>query len=69
MVLSEFLNEWLDGNSRLLVHTSGSTGDPKPMWVEKQRMLNSARMQCDFLGLRRGDTALLCMNLKPGIMK
>ena len=64
MVLSEFLNEWLDGNSRLLVHTSGSTGDPKPMWVEKQRMLNSARMQCDFLGLRRGDTALLCMNLK-----
>ena len=33
------------------------------MLVEKQRMLNSARITCDFLGLREGDTALLCMSL------
>ena len=26
-------------------------------------MLNSARITCDFLGLREGDTALLCMSL------
>ena len=64
MVLSEFLSEWWDGNDKLLVHTSGSTGDPKPLWVEKQRMLDSAQMQCDFLGLKSGDSALLCMNLK-----
>ena len=47
----------------MLVHTSGSTGKPKPMWVEKRRMEASARMTCDFLGLREGDTALLCMSL------
>lgn len=33
------------------------------MWIEKQRMLNSARITCDFLGLQNGDTALLCMSL------
>lgn len=39
------------------------TGKPKPMWVEKEKMLNSARVTCDFLGLKPGDTALLCMPL------
>lgn len=63
MTLEEFLAEWKDVNSRLLVHTSGSTGKPKPMMVEKARMLNSARITCDFLGLKSGDTALLCMSL------
>ena len=33
------------------------------MLVEKKRMLNSARITCDFLGLKKGDTALLCMSL------
>jgi O-succinylbenzoic acid--CoA ligase len=33
------------------------------MMVEKRRMLASARITCDFLGLRPGDTALLCMSL------
>ncbi|MBV2223582.1 MAG: long-chain fatty acid--CoA ligase, partial [Cloacibacterium sp.] len=27
----------------------------------KKRMLNSAKMTCDFLGLKEGDTALLCL--------
>ena len=44
------------------VKTSGSTGEPKRMMVEKSRMLNSARITCDFLGLKPGDTALLCMS-------
>ena len=63
MTPEEFLQEWNNGADRVLVHTSGSTGRPKPLWVEKQRMLNSARITCDFLGLRPGDTALLCMSL------
>lgn len=63
MTLKEFLDEWNDGRPTLLVHTSGSTGEPKPMWVEKTKMLNSARITCDFLGLKGGDTALLCMPL------
>ena len=63
MTLEDFLSEWNNDNDRVLVHTSGSTGKPKPMMVEKKRMLNSARITCDFLGLKPGDSALLCMSL------
>jgi O-succinylbenzoic acid--CoA ligase len=63
MTLEEFLDEWNNASDKVLVHTSGSTGKPKPMWVEKRRMEASARITCDFLGLKAGDTALLCMSL------
>ena len=63
MDLEEFLAEWHNDSPTVLVHTSGSTGKPKPMYVEKRRMEASARMTCDFLGLREGDTALLCLPL------
>lgn len=63
MTLDEFLDEWNSPSDYVHVQTSGSTGQPKPMLVEKQRMLNSARITCDFLGLKTGDTALLCMSL------
>ena len=63
MTLEDFLSEWNNDSDRVLVHTSGSTGKPKPMLVEKKRMLNSARITCDFLGLKPGDSALLCMSL------
>ena len=63
MTLEDFFSEWNNDSDRVLGHTSGSTGKPKPMMVEKKRMLNSARITCDFLGLKPGDSALLCMSL------
>ena len=63
MNLDEFLAEWHNESPYVRVQTSGSTGAPKPMLVEKRRMLASARITCDFLGLQPGDTALLCMSL------
>lgn len=51
-----------EGGPYILVKTSGSTGTPKEMLVEKSRMLASARITCDFLGLKPGDTALLCLS-------
>ena len=63
MTLEDFFSEWNNDSDRVLVHTSGSTGKPKPMMVEKKRMLNSARITCDCLGLKPGDSALLCMSL------
>jgi len=63
MSIEEFLEEWNNASPYVHVQTSGSTGAPKPMLVEKQRMLASARITCDFLGLKSGDTALLCMSL------
>lgn len=61
--MQEFIDEWHSDAQAVLVHTSGSTGAPKPMWAEKAKMLNSARITCDFLGLKHGDTALLCLPL------
>ena len=63
MSLEEFLEEWNNDSPYVEVKTSGSTGEPKRMLVEKQRMRASARITCDFLGLKAGDTALLCMPL------
>jgi len=63
MTLQDFLEEWHNPSPYVRVQTSGSTGDPKPMLVEKRRMLNSARITCNFLGLRPGDSALLCLPL------
>lgn len=63
MTLEEFLAQWNDTSDVIEVHTSGSTGKPKRLLVEKRRMVNSARITCDFLGLKEGDTALLCMPL------
>ena len=60
--MSNFLDEWNNDSEYVEVKTSGSTGEPKRMLVEKRRMLNSARITCDFLGLKPGDTALLCMS-------
>ena len=59
-----FLNEWFDASPVITVHTSGSTGVPKELVVRQDRMMQSARLTCEFLNLQAGDTALLCMNLR-----
>lgn len=56
-----FVREFLSDKQTISVQTSGSTGTPKIFDVEKNRMNNSARMTCDFLGLKEKDTALLCL--------
>ncbi|MGN0281518.1 MAG: AMP-binding protein [Prevotella sp.] len=63
MRLDEFLSQWHNESPLIEVQTSGSTGAPKRMMVEKRRMEASARITCSFLGLKDGDTALLCMPL------
>jgi len=62
--LEAFLRQWQNDEPTVWVHTSGSTGTPKPLQVEKERMMASARLTCSFLGLKEGDTALLCMPLQ-----
>lgn len=62
--LEAFFEEWHNDEPTVWVHTSGSTGTPKPLQVEKERMKASAHLTCRFLGLKEGDTALLCMHLQ-----
>ena len=62
--LNAFLEEWNGPGECITVHTSGSTGEPKPMQARKEFMEASARMTCRFLGLQEGDSALLCLPLR-----
>lgn len=62
--LEKFLSLWHDARTTMTVRTSGSTGVPKVLEVEKDRMRASAQMTCNFLGLQAGQTALLCMPLQ-----
>ena len=59
--VKNFLNEWFSDSDTVKVQTSGSTGAPKVFDIEKSRMMNSAEMTCNFLGLQEGDTALVCL--------
>ncbi|WP_317417848.1 AMP-binding protein [Phocaeicola coprophilus] len=62
--LADFLAEWFNETDTVKVHTSGSTGTPKELWVEKRRMMESARLTVNFLDLQPKDTALLCIPLQ-----
>jgi O-succinylbenzoic acid--CoA ligase len=61
--LFEFLKDWFSDSDTVDVKTSGSTGKPKTIQASKQKMVNSARLTCDFLGLKANDKTLLCLPL------
>ena len=63
MVLKEFLEQWNNDEKTIEVQTSGSTGKPKKIVLFKAMMQESARRTCDFLNLKQGDSALLCLSL------
>lgn len=56
-----FIEEWFSNSETVKVQTSGSTGNPKIIEIEKQRMIHSAKTTCDILGLKEGDAALICL--------
>ena len=62
--IEAFKEKWKQPAPTMTVHTSGSTGQPKEMQVEKVRMWESALTTVGALGLQEGNTALLCMPLK-----
>lgn len=59
-----FLEEWSKDSTTLNVQTSGSTGEPKTISVEKKKMILSSQQTNSFLNLKAGDKALLCMPLQ-----
>lgn len=59
-----FLKEWFSDSKTVKVQTSGSTGTPKVIEIEKEKMLNSAEMTCNFLGLKEGNSALICLPIE-----
>ncbi|WP_299453600.1 AMP-binding protein [uncultured Microscilla sp.] len=65
-----FCHAWLNGQTQFTIHTSGSTGVPKPIQLERTQMQQSALMTGKALGLAQGQRALVCLNTQyiAGIM-
>lgn len=62
--IKEFLQQYLDDTPTVVCHTSGSTGVPKNLPIEKSRMRASARITCRYFDLGAGTRALLCLPIK-----
>lgn len=60
----DFITEWFSDSKTVKIQSSGSTGIPKIFEVEKLKMLNSAEMTCDFLDLKAGNVALICLPIE-----
>lgn len=63
MKLNDFLTEWRSESETVELFTSGSTGVPKRITATKRQMEASARITCEFLNLKAGNSALLCLPL------
>ncbi|OCB72062.1 O-succinylbenzoic acid--CoA ligase [Flavobacterium piscis] len=59
--IGEFLLDWFDDKDYIEMKTSGTTGLPKLVRLEKQAMIQSALGTGDFFELEPGNKALLCL--------
>jgi O-succinylbenzoic acid--CoA ligase len=57
-----FIKQWLDGREKFEAQTSGATGEPKTIQLQRKQMISSARLTQEALGLHAGMTALLCLD-------
>jgi O-succinylbenzoic acid--CoA ligase len=51
----EFLLEWFNVNSYIIATSSGTTGIPKKITIDKQAMVNSALATAEFFDLKRNE--------------
>lgn len=59
-----FLLDWFDEKDYIEMFTSGSTGEPKTIRINKQAMVHSALATGEFFGLEPGNTVLHCLPAK-----
>ncbi len=57
-----FCEEWLQGEERFERFTSGSTGSPKSILLQRSQLLHSVRLTANALALNSTDVALTCLN-------
>ncbi len=60
--VGDFLQHWFNASKTIAVTTSGSTGAPKKISLQKEHMINSALATGSFLSTKPGDSALLCLS-------
>ncbi|KIQ24949.1 O-succinylbenzoic acid--CoA ligase [Flavobacterium sp. MEB061] len=62
--IGEFLLDWFDDKDYIEMRTSGTTGLPKVVKLQKQAMIQSALATGDFFELEPRNKALLCLPVK-----
>lgn len=61
-ITGEFVLEWFNKKSFITVTTSGTTGSPKKINLDKQAMVNSASATAVFFDLKAGNRVLNCLS-------
>ena len=62
VAIGKFILEWLDENDFITVKTSGSTGIPKEIKLQKNHVYNSAEATVNYFDLKENTKALLCLS-------
>ncbi|WP_177735019.1 AMP-binding protein [Flavobacterium inviolabile] len=62
--LGNFILEWFDEKDFIEITTSGTTGTPKVIRLQKDAMVNSALATGDFFKLEPGNKALHCLPIQ-----
>lgn len=57
----QFLKEWFNDSDKIILNTSGSTGQPKEIAFNKQQLIKSAQTSINYFELTNYNTALLCL--------
>jgi len=60
----EFCVQWLEGKQSFVMNTSGSTGKPKSINIERKYLEKSALITAKALNLKKGDSALVSLNIE-----
>ena len=60
--ISSFLESWFSNDAFIKVKTSGSTGVPKTIVLQKKQVVNSAKATGVFFDLKDNTKALLCLS-------
>lgn len=58
-----FAEQWLGGRTEFTIHTSGSTGEPKPILWKRELMELSARNTLNALDIQPTDKIFLCLSV------
>lgn len=60
----QLLKKWFSGQQEFTFHSSGSTGDPKPVTFHRSQLEASAHLSIDALGLRPRMKSLACLDAR-----
>lgn len=61
-ITGEFLLEWFNKKTFITATSSGTTGSPKKINLDKQAMVNSALATAEFFDLKAGNRVLNCLS-------